>query len=117
MSRFARPVVERLRRLCLALPETTEAQSWGHPNFRAGKRTFCAFEVIENRPSIAFRVTAADLQRCDRGSVFFETPYGRGRWKSLWAEDELNWQDVELLLEAGYRHVASKRLVTILEAR
>jgi hypothetical protein len=39
---FDRPIVAKLRRLCLALPETSERASWGHPNFRAGKRTFVA---------------------------------------------------------------------------
>jgi len=28
----------RLRALCLAYPETSEASSWGHPNFKAGKK-------------------------------------------------------------------------------
>jgi len=30
----------RLRSLCLSLPETSETASWGHPNFKAGKKTF-----------------------------------------------------------------------------
>jgi hypothetical protein len=48
----SRPVVERLRSLCLTLPETSERSSWGHPNFRAGRKTFAAFEIVRGRPSI-----------------------------------------------------------------
>jgi hypothetical protein len=51
------PVLQRLRDLCLSLPETSETDSRGHPNFRAGKRTFVTFEWIKVRFSIAFAVT------------------------------------------------------------
>ena len=33
----AHPKPTRLRKLCLSLSETSEADSWRHPNFRAGK--------------------------------------------------------------------------------
>jgi hypothetical protein len=68
---FERPMFTRLRRVCLALPETTETSSWGRPNFRAGKKTFCAFELVARRPSIAFRVTAAEARRLTRQRHFF----------------------------------------------
>ena len=57
--RASGPVVEKLRALCLSFPETSETSSWGHPNFRAGKRTFAAFERVKGRPSIAFSSRAA----------------------------------------------------------
>ena len=117
MSRFQRPLVERLRRLCLALPETAETQSWGHPNFRAGKRTFCAFEILQGRPSIAFRLAPADVERHLRRRQFFETPYGRGLWVSIWADGDVNWKEVESLVEAGYRQVANKRMRAAMERR
>ena len=117
MSRFQRPLVERLRRLCLAFPETAETQSWGHPNFRAGKRTFCAFEVLQGRPSIAFRLSPADVERRLRQRRFFETPYGRGLWVSIWADGDVDWKEVEELLEAGYRQVANKRMLAAMERR
>ena len=85
---FDRPVFSRLRQFCLALPETRETAVWGHPNFRAGKRTFCAFELIGGRPSIAFRVTAAEAKQLARKRHFFSTPYGRGVWVSRWLETE-----------------------------
>jgi len=68
---FIRPVFARLRRLCLALPETREAESWGHPNFRAGKKTFCTFEMLNERPSIAFRLSPSDANRTLRRRGFF----------------------------------------------
>jgi predicted DNA-binding protein (MmcQ/YjbR family) len=53
--------LERLRAMCLSFPETSEAASWGHPNFRAGRTVFAAFEHINGRPSIAFRLGPTDV--------------------------------------------------------
>jgi len=84
MNHSVEPVLRRLRKLCLAMPETCEVASWGHPNFRAGKRTFVTFEWVKGRPSIAFRLSAAQVGLLLRRRHFFLTPYGRGRWISLW---------------------------------
>jgi hypothetical protein len=67
---FTRPVFARLRRLCLALPQTSETVAWGHPNFRVGTKIFCTFEVVSERPSITFRVPATDIKRLTRQKYF-----------------------------------------------
>ena len=113
---FERPVFTRLRRLCLALPETKETSSWGHPNFRAGKRIFCAFEVFGGRPSIAFRVTAADAHRLRRKQHFFSTPYGRGVWVSRWVDVPVDRKLMATLIDRSYREVAPKKLVRLLDS-
>jgi predicted DNA-binding protein (MmcQ/YjbR family) len=100
----------------LALPETNETSSWGHPNFRAGKKIFCAFEVSGGRPSIAFRVTAADAKRLARKKHFFPTPYGRGVWVSRWVDVADDPKMMATLIDRSYRQVAPKKLVRRLEA-
>ncbi len=114
-ARLTRPVVRKLRSLCLSFPETTERSSWGHPNFRAGKRTFATFEIIEGRPSIAFRLPAVDVDRLLRGKGFFPTPYGRGLWVSLWADRLLDWRFAAELLDRSYRTVALRRMLNALD--
>jgi predicted DNA-binding protein (MmcQ/YjbR family) len=109
-------VLPRLRALCLALPETSERSSWGHPNFRAGKKTFAAFERVHGRPSIAFRLPGKDVYRLARRTHFFLTPYGRGRWVSRWTDVPLNWRVIDDLLRRSYREVALKRMLTALDA-
>ena len=81
---FGRPVFARARRLGLAFPEVSEVSSWDHPNVRAGKKTFCTFEMVSNRPSIAFRLSPADVDLVLRRKHVFVTPYGRGIWVSVW---------------------------------
>src|SRR5262249_41981448 len=112
---FARPVFDRARRLCLAFPETTEKSSWGHPNFRAGQKVFCAFEMVRGRPSIAFRLSPVDVDLALRRKRFFPTPYGRGLWVSLWVDAAIDWKLVRSLIERSYRLVANKRLVKALD--
>jgi predicted DNA-binding protein (MmcQ/YjbR family) len=101
----------RLRTLCLALPETTEAASWNHPNFKAGKKTFVAFERVKGRASIAFRLDPSDVERLLQRKQFFATPYGRGLWASVWADGRIDWRVVEDLVERSYRVVALKRML------
>lgn len=116
-SAFRRPVYARARRLCLAFPETTERISWGHPNFRAGKKTFCAFEVWRGRPSIVFRLSRPEVGRAVRSRRFFEPPYGRGLWAGMWLDGRVNWKSIASTLERSYRTVATRRQIAVLDTR
>lgn len=73
------------------------------------------FEWIKGRPSIAFRLNPADVDLLLRREGFFVTPYGQGRWVSLWADGSLNWGLVRRLLEQSYRIVALKRMTAALD--
>jgi len=103
------PVLGRLRKLCLSLPDTSEANSWGHPNFRVGKRTFVTYEWIGGRPSIAFRLNATEIDALLRQGRYFVTPYGRGKWVSLWVDGRVKWKTIGELAQLSYRVVAGKR--------
>jgi predicted DNA-binding protein (MmcQ/YjbR family) len=107
----------KLRELCLSLPETNETASWGHPNFKAGKKTFVAFERVKGRASMAFRLEADDVERLLRRKQFFATPYGRGLWVSVWADGPVDWRAVQDLVDRSYRVVALKRMLTALEGK
>ncbi len=110
-------VLQRLRELCLSFPETSERSSWGHPNFRAGKKTFATFERVHGRPSIAFRLGQTDIKQLTRRKRFFATPYGRGQWISMWTDVPHDWHIIEDLLRRSYRVVALKRMIAALEDR
>ena len=116
-SVFERPVFARARRLCLAFPEAIETSSWNHPNFRAGRKTFCTFEIVSGRPSLAFRLAPVGVAAALRREHFFATPYGRGLWVSVWVDVAVDWKLIESLLERSYRLVASKRLLAALDIK
>ena len=107
--------LRRLRDICLALPETSETASWGHPNFKAGTRTFVAFERVKGRASIAFRLEPDDVDRLLRRKSFFATPYGRGQWVSVWADGAIDWKAVATLVDRSYRVVARKRMLKAID--
>jgi predicted DNA-binding protein (MmcQ/YjbR family) len=109
--------LKKLRKMCLAYPATSETASWGHPNFKAGKKVFVAFEPLKGRPSIAFRLEPSDVERLLTRKQFFVTPYGRGQWVSLWADGALDWKAVTDLVDRSYRLVAQKRMIAALDSR
>ena len=108
-------ITRRVRELCLSFPETTERSSWGHPNFRAGTKTFAALERVQQRPSIAFRLERDEVARLAERTNFFATPYGRGLWVSVWADVPADWRVVAGLLRRSYRGVALKRMLAELD--
>lgn len=107
--------VERVRRLCLALPDTSEKSAWGHPVFKAGTKTFAAIEPVEGHLSIAFRLEPLDVDLLLTRPSFFVTPYGRGQWVSIWADAALDWPLITRLVERSYRVVALKRMLKTLD--
>ena len=77
-------VLQKLRQICLALPGTNEVRTFGHPTFRAGKKTFAVFEEYKGQLCIAFKVTASHQYLFLKDPRFFRTPYiGRHGWVSL----------------------------------
>jgi predicted DNA-binding protein (MmcQ/YjbR family) len=73
------------------------------------------FEWIKGRPSIAFRLNPTDVDLLLRRKGFFVTPYGQGRWVSVWADISLSRKLIAHLLQQSYRIVALKRMVAVLD--
>ena len=95
------------------LPEANEVSSWGHPNFRAGKKIFASLDHYQGRRCIAFKTERQkDLLKDDR---FFVAPYaGHRGWVCLKVEAKLDWKEIESLLLSSYRLVAQKRMLAAL---
>ena len=108
-ARFERPVFARLRRVCLALPDTTEAIAWGHPVFKLGKKSYCALEILKGRPSVALGATPADVKRLMKKKDFFGTPYGRLVYVSRWLDGNINWRELETLVKRSYKLALDKQ--------
>jgi predicted DNA-binding protein (MmcQ/YjbR family) len=109
-------LLEKLRAFCLALPETSETDSFGHPNFRAGKRTFAVYEHYKGRASLAVKLPRADGQALLSDPRFYVTPYsGKHGWVSLWVDEPVSWKLVEDLVLESYREVALKRMLAALD--
>ena len=106
---FDRPIVDRLRRLALALPETTETASWGHPNFRAGKKIFAAFhEDSSGVPCIWLRVEPGDARILLEDPRFLPSKHGGDRWVALRADGPIDWRFLRELARDSHALVAPK---------
>ena len=108
-TRFERPIYARLRRVCLSLPGAEEGIAWGHPSFRVGGRTFCTFEILRGRPTIAMKASPADVKRLSVRDDFVVTPYGRGVYVSRWLDGSINWRQLETLVKRSFKITVKER--------
>ena len=111
--------LERLRKLCLALPEAHEVEAWGEPTFRVNNKIFVMHAASGNhhgagRESVwckAKPVTQDLLMRAEP-KRYFSPPYvGPKGWVGIWLDGQPDWDAVEGLLEDAYRLTATKKLV------
>jgi predicted DNA-binding protein (MmcQ/YjbR family) len=112
----AQEVLDELRGVCLALPETSEGQQFGRPSWRAGKKGFCNAHRYEGRMTLQFWV-GADQQAMLTYDDRYRIPayIGHNGWIELDVEDEIDWGEVENLVRVSYRHFALKRMLKVLD--
>jgi predicted DNA-binding protein (MmcQ/YjbR family) len=103
--------LDRLRKICLALPEAEEKISWGHPAFHIRKKTFATFEPKGGRTMIYVRIDPMDAGIFAGDSRFVVSSYGRTMYLALWADGKIDWKLVKPLVEQSYRMVAPKRAI------
>ena len=106
MDDSSEAVFARVRALCLALPGTSETQSWVIQTSGRRRESSSPVNASASRPSIAFRLEPDEVQHFLAMKGFFVTPYGRGRWVSLDAGGRLNWKLVSTLIDKGYATVS-----------
>jgi hypothetical protein len=109
--------LERLRRLCMELPEATERLSHGEPTwFVGGKRSFVMFADHHHDDRLAFWCAAPPgaqqpLVATDPGR-FFVPPYvGHRGWLGVRLDVPLDWEEIAELVADAHRMVAPKRLL------
>lgn len=114
---MADSVLEGLRKLCLALPETTERPSHGAPSFFVrGRKTFVMFlDNHHNDGRLAIWCAApegmqAALVEAD-AERFFVPPYvGHRDWLGMRLDRPFEWDELAGIVEDAYLTVAPKRL-------
>jgi predicted DNA-binding protein (MmcQ/YjbR family) len=105
--------IDRLRAICLALPEAEEKEAWGDPTFRVRGKIFAMEKRGDGRISLWCKAppgsqmvpVGADPTR------FFVPPYvGHKDWVGVRLDSEPDWDEVEALIRRSYRLIAPKRL-------
>lgn len=113
-----RRLVERLRAICLALPDANERVSHGEATWFAGRGK--SFAMVDNHhhgsthlsvwlpqpPDIQASLIESDPER------FFRPPYvGPRGWVGVVLDTAPDWDMVSSLVLEAYRHVAGKKLL------
>jgi len=121
-QRVADDPLVTLRRLCLALPETTERASHGEPTwFVRGRKTFATYADHHHDDRVAFWCAAPPgVQEALAGAEparFFRPPYvGHRGWLGVYLDVDLDWAEIAEIVADAYRVVAPKSLVAALDA-
>lgn len=111
--------LQRLRAICLALPEAIERETWETPTFRVREKIFAMFRGDSGAPSLwckAPRGVQTILIEAAPGR-FFRPPYvGHKGWIGVRLDGPVDggavdWDEVEALVQRSYRMTAPKRLL------
>jgi predicted DNA-binding protein (MmcQ/YjbR family) len=107
-------LIERVRTLCLALPEAFELETWDHPTFRVGSgrgRIFCT--AATDGSSVTMKADAVEREALlAQGDPFYLPPYvGSKGWVGIRLDHpRTDWEEVAELIATGYCLIAPKRL-------
>ncbi len=115
MSTLAR-ITDRLRAICLALPEAAEKEAWGDATFRVRDRIFAMVKTGDGRISVWCKAPPGGQQmlvEADPGR-FFVPPYvGPKGWVGVRLDDGPDWGEVERIVRRSFSLVAPMRLATL----
>jgi hypothetical protein len=105
-------VLKPLRKICLALPEAREERQFGHPVWKAGKKSFALARHEGQRLTLCFWV-GVDQQGLLTADARYQIPpyIGHNGWIALDASRGCDWEEVTALTLQSYRHFALKRML------
>lgn len=119
MSKKSERHLQRVRRLCSALPETTEKLSHGEPTFFVKKKVYAMFaNNHHNDGHIAVWIPAPtgmqEVLTQAAPEKFFKPPYvGVRGWVGM-DLDFIDDQELALHLQTAYKLIAPKKLQELL---
>jgi predicted DNA-binding protein (MmcQ/YjbR family) len=101
-------VLEKLRKVCARLPESSETVTFGHPTFQVAGKTFAVLETYKGELGIALKVELSLQSVFLKDPRFFRTPYiGKHGWVTLKIYGApLNWKEIGELVKGSHRLVA-----------
>src|SRR4030095_11644033 len=117
-----RTPLDRLRAICLALPEATEKIAWGEPTWRVRGKLFAQLDDHHHGADHLAVWLPAPLGEQEamlftNPARFFRPPYvGPRCWVGVRIDGRPNWTQVATLVERAYRLVAPPRLLDSLVA-
>ena len=118
---MASRALERLRKMCMALPEVTERLSHGEPTwFVRDKKVFVMLSDHHHDDRLGFWCAAPageqDALVSAHPDRFFRPPYVGGRgWLGVYLDVAVDWDEIREIVEDAYREIAPKKLIALLD--
>ncbi len=114
---MAKKPIDRVRAICLALPEAREKEAWGDPTFRVRNKIFAMEKRGDGRISLWCKAPSgsqAVLVGADP-QLFFVPPYvGSKGWVGIRLDNNPDWDEVASVIKRSYRLIAPKRLAVLI---
>ena len=110
---------DRLRSICLALPETIETETWGDVTFRVRDKIFAMVKTGDGRISVWCKAPPGSQQvlvGADPDTFFVPRYVGSKGWVGMRLDREPDWDEVAVVVTRSYGLVAPKRLAAKLKA-
>ena len=109
-------VLKQLRKICLALPDTTESEKWGEPHFCVCKKIFCGAGKKDGVFTIGFKLQKTRAATTVQLPGFSVAPYvGKHGWVTLDVEFIDDWEDVAEMIMESYQLIAPRRTLNKLD--
>ncbi len=114
-------VVERVRSLCLALPDVTERESHGSPAFFVRKQFVAVWPNGHHAHHFPHLWCAAapgaqsDLMAVSPDRIFKPPYVGVRGWIGVRLDGDVDYEEIEMFCEDAYRCVATKRQIALLD--
>jgi hypothetical protein len=116
--------IERVRRICLSLPEATEKEAWGEPTFRIRDRLFAMYASGANHHGAGREALwchappgAQEFLVASAPERFFVPAYvGVRGWIGI-VLDRTDDLELEVHVRQAYCVVAPKKLIAVVEGQ
>jgi predicted DNA-binding protein (MmcQ/YjbR family) len=104
---------EKVRNICLALPEAVEIiDGFGHNTFKINGKSFVISGESDKGFSLSFKSDRETQEILLQKERFFKTPYiGHHGWVSIQNPNVDDWDELTDLIHEAYLRAAPKRLV------
>jgi predicted DNA-binding protein (MmcQ/YjbR family) len=113
MTPKAQRLLASIRKMCLALPETDEASSFGSPVWRVGKKSFAMLHDFGRGLTVQFWVGIERQGPLEMDPRFSIPPYlGHAGWMALDASKGVIERELRDHLIESYRHFATRRALS-----
>jgi predicted DNA-binding protein (MmcQ/YjbR family) len=113
--------LSKLRKICLALPEAVERETWEVATFRVREKIFAMQMGFEGRFGMTCKAPlgAQEVLVGAEPERFFLPPYVAHKgWIGVRLEDnDVDWDEVAALVIESYRMTAPKRLWAALDVK